>query len=203
MPKIVDHDARREEILQAAMRVIRTVGLDGTTTRAIAREAGYSSGGLSHYFADKDDILRSVLVMTHRRSRQRQAEALAGKKALDKLWGLLLDNLPLDEERSVETLMEMTFWPRAVSSPELRKFQHDAAHALLANLRQLIGEVREAGQLTSELSDAELAEVLIGVIDGFSVHYELFPERLPPANQERLMLAQLQAFGFAVADLDG
>lgn len=40
------------------------------------------------------------------------------------------------------------------------------------------------------------------VIDGFSVHYELFPERLPPANQERLMLAQLEAFGFAVADLD-
>lgn len=63
-----------------------------------------------------DDILRSILVKTHRRSRERQAKALAGKNALDKLWALLLDNLPLDEERSVETLMEMTFWPRAVSS---------------------------------------------------------------------------------------
>lgn len=202
MPKIVDHDERREEILQAAMRVIRAVGLDGTTTRAIAREAGTSSGGLSHYFADKDDILRSILVMTHRRSRERQAKALAGKSALDKLWALLLDNLPLDEERSVETLMEMTFWPRAVSSAELRKFQDEAAHELLASLGKLIGEVREAGQLASHLSDADLAEVLIGVIDGFSVHYELFPERLPPAYQERLMLAQLEAFGFAVAELD-
>jgi AcrR family transcriptional regulator len=202
MPKIVDHDERREEILQAAMRVIRAVGLDGTTTRAIAREAGYSSGGLSHYFADKDDILRSVLVMTHRNSRERQAKALAGKSALDKLWGLLLDNLPLDEERGVETLMEMTFWPRAVSNEELRKFQDEAAHALLDSLRKLIGEVRKAGQLTSRLSDADLAEMLIGAIDGFSVHYELFPERLPPAYQERLMLAQLEAFGFAVGELD-
>jgi AcrR family transcriptional regulator len=203
MPKIVDHDERREEILQAAMRVIRAVGLDGATTRAIAREAGYSSGGLSHYFADKDDILRSVLVMTHRRTRERQAKALVGKSALDKLWTLLLDNLPLDEERGVETLMEMTFWPRAVSSAELRKFQDEAAHTLLANLRRLIGEVREAGQLASRLSDADLAEVLIGAIDGFSVHYELFPERLPPDYQERLMLAQLEAFGFAVAELNG
>jgi AcrR family transcriptional regulator len=160
MPKIVDHDERREEILQAAMRVICTVGLDGTTMRAIAREAGYSNGGLSHYFADKDDILRSVLVMTHRRSVERRAQALAGKSALDRLWALLLDNLPLDEERSVETLMEMTFWPRAVSSPELRDFQHEAAHALLADLRRLI------------------------------------------VDQERLMLAQLEAFGFAVAKLN-
>lgn len=73
---------------------------------------------------------------------------------------------------------------------------------MLASLSKLIGEVREAGQLTSHLSDADLAEVLIGVIDGFSVHYELFPERLPPADQERLMLAQLEAFGFAVGALD-
>ena len=51
MPKIVDHDERREEILSAAIRVIDSVGLDNTTTRAIALESGYSNGVLSHYFS--------------------------------------------------------------------------------------------------------------------------------------------------------
>ncbi|MBW0103982.1 TetR/AcrR family transcriptional regulator, partial [Pseudonocardia sp. KRD291] len=62
MPKIVDHDQRREEILDAAIRVIGTVGIDHATTRAIARESGYSTGVLSHYFEDKDELLRSVLL---------------------------------------------------------------------------------------------------------------------------------------------
>ena len=75
MPKIVDHDERREEILQAAIRVIDSVGLDNTTTRAIALESGYSNGVLSHYFQDKDDILQSILMIL------RQLAATASEEA--------------------------------------------------------------------------------------------------------------------------
>lgn len=36
------------------------------------------------------------------------------------------------------------------------------------------------------------------MIDGLSVHAELFPKRLPTAYQKRLMRAQLTAIGFRV-----
>ena len=67
MPKIVDWDARRDEILSATWRVIARDGIAGATIRAIAREANCSRGILAHYFDDKADILGSALVMSHRR----------------------------------------------------------------------------------------------------------------------------------------
>ncbi len=197
MPKIVDHDERREEILRAAIRVIESVGLDNTTTRAIAQECGYSNGVLSHYFQDKDDILRSILSKTHREFMDRVARSMRGKDEFGRLWALLLQNLPLDDERRVETLMEITFWPRALSNPALREFQVEAASDLLARLRELIADVRRVGLLESDLTDAAIAELLIAVIDGLSVHAELFPKRLPAAYQKKLMRMQLTALGFA------
>ena len=196
MPKIVDHDDRREEILSAAIRVIDTVGLDNTTTRAIAHESGYSNGVLSHYFADKDDILQSILVKTHREFMARVEASMRGKDEFGRLWAMLMQNLPLDGERRIETLMDMTFWPRAVSNPALGEFQRDAAEDLLARLRRLVADVRGTGRLHSELSDGDIAELLITVIDGLSVHAELFPKRLPAAQQRKLMRAQLTALGF-------
>jgi AcrR family transcriptional regulator len=198
MPKIVDHDERREEILSAAIRVIDGVGLDNTTTRAIAQESGYSNGVLSHYFQDKDDILRSILVKTHREFMARVAESMRGKDEFGRLWAMLMQNLPLDDERRVETLMEITFWPRALSNPALREFQREAAGELLDQLRELIADVRRAGGLHSELADADIAELLIAAIDGLSVHAELFPQRLPAAHQQKLMRAQLTSVGFDV-----
>lgn len=94
--------------------------------------------------------------------------------------------------------MEMTFWPRAVSSPTSREFQRDAASDLLGRLRTLVADVRAAGRLDSDLTDADVAELLIAVIDGLSVHAELFPKRLPAAYQKKLMRAQLEALGFRV-----
>ena len=198
MPKIVDHDERREEILRAAIRVIDSVGLDNTTTRAIALESGYSNGVLSHYFQDKDDILQSILVKTHREFMSRVEESMRGKDEFGRLWDMLMQNLPLDRERRVETLMEMTFWPRAVSNPASREFQRDAANDLLKRIRTLIADVRAAGRLDSDLTDADVAELLIAVIDGLSVHAELFPKRLPAAHQRKLMRVQLEAMGFRI-----
>jgi AcrR family transcriptional regulator len=198
MPKIVDHDERREEILRAAIRVIDSVGLDNTTTRAIALESGYSNGVLSHYFEDKDDILQSILVKTHREFMTRVEDSMRGKDEFGRLWAMLMQNLPLDRERRVETLMEMNFWPRAVSNPASREFQRDAANDLLKRIRSLIADVRGAGRLESDLTDADVAELLIAVIDGLSVHAELFPKRLPAAHQKKLMRVQLEAMGFRI-----
>ncbi|WP_199254687.1 TetR/AcrR family transcriptional regulator [Mycolicibacterium mengxianglii] len=198
MPKIVDHDERREEILRAAIRVIDSVGLDNTTTRAIALESGYSNGVLSHYFQDKDDILQSILVKTHREFMSRVEDSMRGKDEFGRLWAMLMQNLPLDRERRVETLMEMTFWPRAVSNPASQEFQRNAANDLLKRIRTLIADVRGAGRLDSDLTDADVAELLIAVIDGLSVHAELFPKRLPAAHQKRLIRVQLEAMGFRI-----
>jgi AcrR family transcriptional regulator len=47
----------REEIMDAARRVIMTRGIAGTTLEAVAREAGMSKAALYYYFPSKDALL--------------------------------------------------------------------------------------------------------------------------------------------------
>lgn len=54
--------ARREVILDAALRVFARSGSAGTTMRAIAEESGLKLGGVQHYFSSRDVLLTEVLV---------------------------------------------------------------------------------------------------------------------------------------------
>src|ERR1043165_5530231 len=48
--------AIRNRIVKAALRLFQTKGFDGTTTRAIARQAGIAEGTVFNYFKTKEDI---------------------------------------------------------------------------------------------------------------------------------------------------
>ncbi|MGH3177968.1 MAG: TetR/AcrR family transcriptional regulator, partial [Streptosporangiaceae bacterium] len=50
MPKVVDHAARRAELVDAAWRVIAEEGLEAATMRRIAEAAGCTTGRVTHYF---------------------------------------------------------------------------------------------------------------------------------------------------------
>jgi AcrR family transcriptional regulator len=50
----------REEILAAALAIIREEGPDQLTLRALARRVDYSPAGLYEYFDSKDDIIAAV-----------------------------------------------------------------------------------------------------------------------------------------------
>jgi AcrR family transcriptional regulator len=58
-PKIVED--RREQIIDAAMRVFAEKGFDKATNKDIANEAGITAGLIYHYFKSKEDLLRAIL----------------------------------------------------------------------------------------------------------------------------------------------
>ncbi|MEU0569844.1 TetR/AcrR family transcriptional regulator [Nonomuraea sp. NPDC005983] len=191
MPKIVDHDERRREVLSAARRVIVRDGIDAATTRAIAKEAGYSNGVLAHYFADKDEILLSALSQSHQRIRERLTRKVEGVTGLAALRELLLDNLPLDAERTQETRLEVSFWSRSLAAERLAEVQRAEAAELRAAVRGLLAEARAAGELATEENLDDLTEHLLALMDGLSLHLLLYPDRLTRVDLERLMLATL------------
>jgi AcrR family transcriptional regulator len=191
MPKIVDHDERRRELLSAARRVIVRDGIDAATTRAIAKEAGYSNGVLAHYFADKDEILLSALRESHVRIRARLTRKVAGVTGLAALRELLLDNLPLDADRTQESRLEVSFWSRSLASERLAEVQRAEAAELRAAVRELLGQARAAGELRADDNLDDLTEHLLALVDGLSLHLLLYPGRLTRVDLERLMLQAL------------
>jgi AcrR family transcriptional regulator len=48
----------RAAIVEAALRLFRETGYEGTTMRAIAREAGVSTGNAYYYFSSKEELIR-------------------------------------------------------------------------------------------------------------------------------------------------
>src|SRR5215475_9307218 len=194
MPKIVDWDARRDEILAATWRVIARDGIARATIRAIAREAGCSRGILAHYFDDKADILGSALVMSHRRVVARMETSAAGLTGLAALRVVMLEALPLDDERDLEAQIEISFWGRALGNPELRTVQNAEFDRFARRLRGYLAEARELGELRDGVDIDVAAHQLLVLIDGLSAQRVLYPGRVTAAVQGQMLRALLDSF---------
>src|SRR5271167_2108035 len=108
MPKIVDHAARRDAIAHVACRVVAGHGFEQATVVRIAREAGYTTGMVAHYFDTKQDIIIAALRLILRRIDERLTPA-AGQSRPD-LLQLLTEALPVDEQRYTECAFWIAFW---------------------------------------------------------------------------------------------
>jgi AcrR family transcriptional regulator len=194
MPKIVDWDARRDEILAATWRVIARDGITGATIRAIAEEANCSRGILGHYFDDKADILRSALVLSHQRVVTRMAAAAAGLPGLDALRVVMLEALPLDARRDLEAQIEISFWGRALGNATLRRLLHTEFDRLCARLRGHLQEASDLGELRADCDIEEATHQLVVLIGGLSVERVLYPDRVTPQRQTQLLDHLLQSF---------
>jgi AcrR family transcriptional regulator len=193
MPKKVDHDARREELVLAAWRVIAANGIDEVTIRDIARESGYSSGVLAHYFKNKDDLLAHALRLSHTRIRKRyDVEVEETPAAVDALRAILIDNLPMDDQRDLETRIEMSFWARALRNEELHEIQQNESETLRELLRELVEKAQKDKAISKKHDREEILELLGAMIDGISLHALLYPGRLPPKKQAAVMEFALQ-----------
>ena len=194
MPKIVDWDARRDEILSATWRVIARDGLARATIRAIAREARCSPGILAHYFDDKADILGSALLMSHRRVAARMDAGTAGLSGLKALEVVMLEALPLDERRDLEAQIEISFWGRALGNARLRELQHSEFDRLCGRLRGHLQEAAQHGELVRDCDLSLATHQLVVLIDGLSAQRVLYQDRVTPQRQVEMLDHLLRAF---------
>jgi AcrR family transcriptional regulator len=61
MPKKVDHDQYRRELVSGCVELFAASGYSALTIRAIARGLGVSTGTLYHYFPNKQAIFMAVV----------------------------------------------------------------------------------------------------------------------------------------------
>jgi TetR/AcrR family transcriptional regulator, transcriptional repressor of bet genes len=116
MPKIVDHERRRDEIALIACRVVARYGFEQATIVRIARAAGCTTGMIAHYFATKQDIIVAALRLILRRIEERLTHADGAN-----LLTLLSEALPIDETRYIECAVWMAFWGQVASDKRLKR----------------------------------------------------------------------------------
>lgn len=201
MPKIVDHEGRRQELVEAAWRVINRVGLERTTIREIALESGYSTGALAHYFRTKDDILRSALERADHEIKDRLDSIPPDAHAVAQLRHAVAQALPLDERRAFELSLDVNFWARALNQPSLRALQHRDHDEWRNRVMQFVEACRRVDALGSAVSAQDATDVLVAFVDGLGLQGLVYPELLTPERIQDLLDAQLVALGADPAHL--
>jgi AcrR family transcriptional regulator len=168
VPKIVDHDLRRQELVFATWRVIARTGIIGVTTREIAREAGVSTGVLAHYFDDKEALLAAALDQSHQKVYARMRERTQG------LLGL-------------EAQIEINFQSLALGDEALRELQHVEFERFWDLLHYRVSEAQKLGQVWPDLDADDVTHQLMVLVEGLSLEAVLYPSRATPDRQTKTL----------------
>ncbi|MCP8998543.1 TetR family transcriptional regulator C-terminal domain-containing protein [Pseudarthrobacter sp. RMG13] len=182
MPKIVDAEARRAEIVDAVFRIIAVDGLERASLREVADEAGLAVGSVRHYFAGSEELLSHSFAAVVDRITGRLTAALPAMAASKPGTGthreavltLLGEFLPLDEERAVDACVWMAFKNAARIRPFLAA-EADRSHREVA---AVVGQVITAlvpDDGGGQQSLAVEAERLLATLDGLCMHALLQP----------------------------
>ena len=157
MPKRVDHDQRRREIVEALWRLASTGGLEAVSLGEVAVEAGVSKGLVQHYFRNKEELLRHATSYLRERVERR-----IGRQP-PTLLGLLTALLPMDEDSRTESLVASAFFFRALNDPALAtRFRE--GNALL---RDAIA-ARLAAEIPTVRDTAVEADLLLALLAGLA-----------------------------------
>lgn len=184
MPKAVDVHARRQSITDAAARLIASAGIGAATMREVANEAGWTTGVVTHYFADKRELLLCTLQASLEGRRLRHADDLRGNPT-GALRATLAAALPLDESSRRHWLVTVAFCSEAAGDAELAAVQRDAYREFRAHVVRLV-EQATGRRGADAVADAER---LIALTNGVAMQ-ALFDEDSWPADRQ---LATLDA----------
>src|SRR4051812_2218392 len=101
----------RERIIEAGARAVAVHGIHGASMRVIAAEAGVSTGFITHYFADKNEVMEAVLDATNQAAGRRVLRAIRSDgTALERLRAAVETMLPVDRARRQEWHVWVAVW---------------------------------------------------------------------------------------------
>lgn len=184
MPKRVDHEVRRREIIDSTWRIIADRGFHATTTRDISAEMGVALGAINHYFPTKDDLLLASYEHVFIRTSSRYAARVGERTGMDALRILAEEMMPIGSEQLLEARVVLPFWERCASSERFAAVNQAGLTASLELLGRHLDEAAAAGDLAPAVDRALFAEELLSTIAGMQALAVLLPERY---SRERLL----------------
>lgn len=182
MPKKVDRDVRRQEIVRTYLRIAGRDGMEAATTRTLARELGVASGALWHYFSGFDEVLHEALKQVFQHTSDRIAGSTTGLTGLRALTGMLYEIIPVSELTEVEAQVVVSFWGRVPSRPDMADIQSQIAQQWRRGFYELLAQAVEHGELARDTPLEVISDLLLALTTGLQVEFVL---RTPLAERSR------------------
>jgi TetR/AcrR family transcriptional regulator, transcriptional repressor of bet genes len=166
MPRQRDVTAQRELLSGAVWQVLAESGLPGLTVRAVAAQAGCTSGLVMHAFPTKRALLLHARELLHERTAAR-ADALqdTGGEPRTVLRDVLLRAVTLTPEAADEARVWVGFLAAALADPELAARHRANNRSFVTRIARLVGAVRP--EWTDEQCRAA-AKRLVALVEGLN-----------------------------------
>lgn len=170
MPRLIDHNERRQAFAEATWRVILRDGIGKVSVRTVAAEAGHSAGSLRHVFASQSELLVFALQLVVDRAGARVDALREVPDAVERVAAVAAQLLPLDDQRRAEMEVYLALFTAANADADLRPARDVAHQSVRGGCRWMIEQLAAAGVLDAE-SDQELeARRLHALLDGLAAH---------------------------------
>ncbi|MBD2857792.1 TetR/AcrR family transcriptional regulator [Spongiibacter sp. KMU-158] len=190
----VDHDHRRIEVAEAAAKLISREGMEGLTTRALAKELGCSIGVLSHYFHNKEEIVIAAFRWADQRIDARMQAALAEDFTLDTFLPVIRAGLPLDAESDLEWRVRTNLHTFAMTHKASLKAERDKFVDFRTIIGDMIERLQREGHIRNDISAADLTLVMFDLVVGLARNLLMLPltEREDHASYLFRLIEQLR-----------
>ena len=189
MPKKVDRTVRREAFLAAAYSMIKKHGIAGVTARAVAAEAGFTTGALVHYVKSMDELLVEASEYAARDVRADMLEIEELPDPVEALRGVLHLALPSDADKRGNWNFFLGFWERSVHNAAVRRVTHLRYEEWIKRVARLIRRAVDEGMVSAEVDVLIAARSAVALIDGIAI--QVMRSGRPPSTQQQRLLVDL------------
>lgn len=161
----------RQQVLEAAVKVLAERGFAHTSVNDIAAAAGMSKGAVHYHFENKDDLINQVLERCAETMRQRVRDAFDApveptekiRRALREMRHSRQDAAP--ELRVMADLMAQGLHDPALRARIARMFEANRKEVV----EQVVGSLAELG-LEPKIPLHVLPRLMLGALDGLALH---------------------------------
>ena len=176
MPKIINKEAKKLEIIQAAMKVFAQKGFANTKMSDIAEAAKIGKGTIYEYFKSKDEIFEYVF--THFMESMETVVAKSIFKITDpveKIRTIFLSWAEMTSSHSndfVEIMLD--FWAEAVRNKDSKKLGIINLDKMYEEFRIVIKSILDEGVRLGKFKSVDTyltASLMLGAMDGLMIQW--------------------------------
>ena len=176
MPKIVDKEAKKMDILHAAMHVFAKKGVVNAKMIDIATAAAVGKGTIYEYFRSKEDIFINAFIYYYKMMQSMVEEALAKEdqplKQLEVIFTVSLEAFMHFGGEFADIMMD--FWAEGIRNKDQDFLDAINLKGVYSDYRKLIQQILESGiekGIFKPIDTKSTASVMIGAFDGIMLQW--------------------------------
>lgn len=162
MPKVGMEKIRKAQLIDATLTAIEEKGFHGTTISVISKNAGVSTGIISHYFGDKAGLMDATMRYLLEQLKQELFNHMPeDRDPKARLYAIIDANFASVQRSKKAAVTWLAFWTQSMHTEQLARLQQVNAKRLVSNLKYSLRDLIKSDKVEW------CAQLIAAQIDGY------------------------------------